>query len=136
MYNGWLWCLSLHTSCHYLSFPFQPHGLFFCYVLCLIYYYYFLCGSDEKIALLGAIQSLFEGSMYTFVFLWTPALSPNDEDIPHGFIFATFMLSSMLGSSLASRLMAHQSPRVESYMQIVFAISAASLLLPIVTSVC
>ncbi|KAB1205132.1 Molybdate-anion transporter [Morella rubra] len=90
--------------------------------------------SDEKIALLGAIQSLFEGSMYTFVFLWTPALSPNEEDIPHGFIFATFMLASMLGSSLASRLMSHSSPRVESYMQIVFAISSASLLLPILTN--
>nr|KAJ0205681.1 hypothetical protein LSAT_V11C500255030 [Lactuca sativa] len=63
--------------------------------------------SDEKIALLGVIQSLFEGSMYTFVFLQTPALSPNGEDIPHGFIFATLLLSSMLGSSLASRLLAH-----------------------------
>ncbi|XP_071706393.1 uncharacterized protein [Rutidosis leptorrhynchoides] len=90
--------------------------------------------SDEKIALLGAIQSLFEGSMYTFVFLWTPALSPNDEEIPHGFIFATFMLASMLGSSIAARLMARSSPRVESYMQIVFLVSAASLLLPIVTT--
>nr|POF10804.1 molybdate-anion transporter [Quercus suber] len=90
--------------------------------------------SDEKIALLGAIQSLFEGSMYTFVFLWTPALSPNDEDIPHGFIFATFMLASMMGSSLASRLMARSSPRVECYMQIVFAVSSVSLLLPILTS--
>jgi hypothetical protein len=90
--------------------------------------------SDEKIALLGAIQSLFEGSMYTFVFLWTPALSPNDEEIPHGFIFATFMLSSMLGSSLASKLMARSSFRVESYMQIVFAVSSASLMLPIVTT--
>ncbi|KAE9451743.1 hypothetical protein C3L33_16337, partial [Rhododendron williamsianum] len=90
--------------------------------------------SDEKIALLGAIQSLFEGSMYTFVFLWTPALSPNEEEIPHGFIFATFMLASMLGSSIASRLMAHSSPKVESYMQIVFVVSAASLLLPIVTT--
>lgn len=95
-----------------------------------------LCGLDEKIALLGAIQSLFEGSMYTFVFLWTPALSPNEEDIPHGFIFATFMLASMLGSSIASRLMAHSSPKVESYMQVVFVVSAASLLLPIVTTVC
>ncbi|GMH26736.1 hypothetical protein Nepgr_028579 [Nepenthes gracilis] len=90
--------------------------------------------SDEKIALLGAIQSLFEGSMYTFVFLWTPALSPNEEDIPHGFIFATFMLSSMLGSSIASRLMASSTIKVESYMQIVFSISAASLLLPILTN--
>ncbi|KAL6349238.1 hypothetical protein AAG906_033894 [Vitis piasezkii] len=88
--------------------------------------------SDEKIALLGAIQSLFEGSMYTFVFLWTPALSPNEEEIPHGFIFANFMLASMLGSSIASRLMARSSTRVESYMQIVFTISSASLLLPTV----
>ncbi|KAJ6802304.1 molybdate-anion transporter-like [Iris pallida] len=90
--------------------------------------------SDEKIALLGAIQSLFEGSMYTFVFLWIPALSPNNEDIPHGFIFATFMLSSMLGSSIASRLMSHASLKVESYMQIVFAISAFTLLLPVLTT--
>ncbi|KAF6153694.1 hypothetical protein GIB67_000927 [Kingdonia uniflora] len=91
--------------------------------------------SDEKIALLGAIQSLFEGSMYTFVFLWTPALSPNEEDIPHGFIFATFMLASMLGSSIASRLMARTSLKVESYMQIVFAVSALTFLLPIITSI-
>eukprot|EP00268_Persea_americana_P011145 TRINITY_DN1466_c0_g1_i5.p1 TRINITY_DN1466_c0_g1~~TRINITY_DN1466_c0_g1_i5.p1 ORF type:complete len:463 (+),score=66.20 TRINITY_DN1466_c0_g1_i5:462-1850(+) len=90
--------------------------------------------SDEKIALLGAIQSLFEGSMYTFVFLWTPALSPNDEDIPHGFIFATFMLSSMLGSSIASRLMARPTLKVESYMQVVFVISSVTLMLPIITT--
>ncbi|OMO79847.1 Plastocyanin-like protein [Corchorus capsularis] len=90
--------------------------------------------ADEKITLLGAIQSLFEGSMYTFVFLWTPALSPNDEDIPHGFIFATFMLSSMVGSSIASRLLAHPNPKVESYMQIVFLISSAALMLPVVTN--
>lgn len=96
----------------------------------------FVMESDEKIALLGAIQSLFEGSMYTFVFLWTPALSPNGEDIPHGFIFATFMLASMLGSSIASRLLARSFLKVESYMQIVFVISAASLLLPVITSVC
>lgn len=93
------------------------------------------CGLDEKIALLGAIQSLFEGSMYTFVFLWTPALSPNNEDIPHGFIFATLMMGSMLGSSIASRLLARNSTKVESYMQIVFMIGSASLLLPIITSV-
>jgi hypothetical protein len=72
--------------------------------------------------------------MYTFVFLWTPALSPNDEEIPHGFIFATFMLSSMLGSSIASRLLARKL-KVEGYMQIVFAVSAFTLVLPVVTNV-
>ncbi|URE33726.1 hypothetical protein MUK42_07371 [Musa troglodytarum] len=94
----------------------------------------FALHKNTKIALLGAIQSLFEGSMYTFVFLWTPALSPNDEDIPHGFIFATFMLSSMLGSSIASRLLSRAAPKVESYMQLVFAIAAVTLLLPVITS--
>ena len=52
------------------------------------------CCADQKIALLGAMQSLFEGSMYTFVFLWTPALSPHGEHLPHGMIFACFMVSA------------------------------------------
>ncbi|URE27223.1 Major Facilitator superfamily [Musa troglodytarum] len=81
-----------------------------------------------------AASAISSGSMYTFVFLWTPALSPNDEDIPHGFIFATFMLSSMLGSSIASRLLSRAAPKVESYMQLVFAIAAVTLLLPVITS--
>ncbi|XLT43552.1 hypothetical protein HN873_036156 [Arachis hypogaea] len=38
-----------------------------------------------------------------------------------------------MGSSLASRLMARTSLRVEGYMQIVFAVSAAYLILPILT---
>lgn len=45
------------------------------------------------------------------------------------------MLASMLGSSFASRLMTRNSLKVESYMQVVFVISSASLLLPILTSV-
>ena len=73
--------------------------------------------------------------MYTFVFLWTPALSPNDEEIPHGFIFAIFMLSSMIGSSLASRLMARSSLKVEKYMQIVFLVSSVTLFSPVVINV-
>ena len=44
------------------------------------------------------MQSLFEGSMYTFVFLWTPALSPKGERLPHGMIFACFMVASMAGA--------------------------------------
>ena len=55
------------------------------------------------------MQSLFEGSMYTFVFLWTPALSPHGEHIPHGMIFACFMVASMAGSALAGQLLATDS---------------------------
>ena len=61
--------------------------------------------ADPKISMLGAMQALFEGAMYTFVFLWTPALSPAGEHIPHGMIFACFMVSSMVGSAIAGRLL-------------------------------
>jgi hypothetical protein len=35
--------------------------------------------NDKRVFYLGAMQSLFEASMYSFVFLWTPALGPNGE---------------------------------------------------------
>jgi hypothetical protein len=39
-----------------------------------------LIRQDTKIAALGVGQSCFEGAMYTFVFMWTPALKrPEDE---------------------------------------------------------
>lgn len=68
--------------------------------------------TDNKVLYLGLIQSLFEGSMYVFVLEWTPALTPKPpvadvsakrhllEDnnghrtIPHGHIFAAFMVSN------------------------------------------
>ena len=88
--------------------------------------------SDPRIASLGAIQSLFEGSMYTFVFLWTPALSPNGEQIPHGFIFALFMLACMIGSSIAAKLLVNvENVPVENYMRYVFGVSAAALFIPV-----
>ena len=91
-----------------------------------------LIASDAKIALLGAMQALFEGSMYTFVFLWTPALSPNGEKIPHGMIFACFMVSSMVGSAITGKLLSKNSKiKPEKYMQVVFGLAAACLLVPL-----
>ncbi len=55
------------------------------------------------------MQSLFEGSMYTFVFLWTPALQPHGEDIPFGLIFSIFMVACMAGSAVAGKLLAPNS---------------------------
>ncbi len=75
--------------------------------------------ADPKIALLGAMQSLFETSMYTFVFLWTPALSPNGEHLEHGLIFTCFMMACMAGSTIAGRLLS--DPRryqVSHYMKV------------------
>jgi MFS family permease len=87
--------------------------------------------NDKRVFYLGAMQSLFEASMYSFVFLWTPALGPNGEDIPHGMIFATMMVACMVGSSVASRIMSRPDMKVERYMQVVYLISACALAVPV-----
>jgi MFS transporter, MFS domain-containing protein family, molybdate-anion transporter len=79
--------------------------------------------------MLGAIQSLFEGAMYSFVFLWTPALSPNGESIPHGFIFACLLISCMPGAALAGMLMKRGS-RPEKYLTVVLGVAAAMFVVP------
>ncbi|CAK8690985.1 molybdate-anion transporter-like [Clavelina lepadiformis] len=90
---------------------------------------------DPKIMMLGVVQSFFEGSMYTFVLEWTPALTPQSSDviskptIPHGLIFASFMVAVMIGSSvfkLASRFFS-----IESFMRFVLLTSASSLAIPV-----
>lgn len=97
--------------------------------------------TDFKVLCLGLIQSLFEGSMYVFVIEWTPALSGAigstvstsanipKATIPHGIIFASFMLCIMIGSSLF-KLLSKYSP-VESFMRIVLLISALTFLMPV-----
>ncbi|CAM9137520.1 unnamed protein product, partial [Ectocarpus fasciculatus] len=73
-----------------------------------------LIRSDPRIAALGLAQSCFEGAMYTFVFMWTPALKSPEESASEaageelfestsqflGVIFAAFMVAVMVGSSV------------------------------------
>jgi len=65
---------------------------------------------DVRVALLGTIQSLFESSMYVFVFMWTPILNSafseyEDSSLGlHGVTFASFMVMIMIGGSLFSFL--------------------------------
>eukprot|EP00667_Euglena_gracilis_P015949 EG_transcript_16628 len=89
--------------------------------------------SDKKVFLLGAIQSLFEGAMYTFVFMWTPMLEhQGGGEIPHGVIFATFMLCCSIGGSLFSYLVSRV--KVEKFMRYVFVVSALSMLVPLLVA--
>ena len=92
--------------------------------------------SDPTLALCGVAVALFEGSMYIFVFNWTPALSAGrkdkDSSPPYGFIFATFMVACMGGSS-AYALLAHHVP-IARLLAGVFAAAAVALVVPVVTS--
>lgn len=106
--------------------------------------------NDRRILCLGLIQSLFEGSMYTFILEWTPVLeaaaeksdfepmfvffllidksylsnyfqnksdwfSRNRGVIPHGYVFSSFMICMMIGSSLFKLL--QRKFRPESFLR-------------------
>lgn len=96
---------------------------------------------DAKIPILGMIQSLFEASMYTFVFMWTPALqtavslaNPDSTEInnlPFGLIFACFMVSIMLGSSIFGILLNKFKLSVEEVARILLFTAAISLAIPV-----
>jgi len=94
--------------------------------------------SDPKVLLLGLVQALFEASMYTFVFMWTPALQavvPAEGEkpvvLPFGLIFACFMVSIMIGSALFSIMLNKFKWTAEEIGRILLFIAAISLLIPL-----
>eukprot|EP00051_Salpingoeca_urceolata_P028781 m.488072 g.488072 ORF g.488072 m.488072 type:complete len:431 (+) comp25521_c0_seq1:92-1384(+) len=87
---------------------------------------------DRKVMLLGVIQSLFEGAMYTFVFMWTPTLEAEGLAIPHGLVFASFMVCSSIGGAVFKLLVKTQE--VRHFMHHVFAAAALSLLVPVLVT--
>lgn len=88
---------------------------------------------STDICLCGAISSLFEGSMYIFVFMWTPALRVSDDDndpdnkLPHGLIFSTFMVCCMAGSSIFSIYI--EKMKMEQLAVFVFGVAATSMMI-------
>lgn len=85
---------------------------------------------EEPVLLLGLIQALFEGAMYTFVFLWTPTLeaAAAPQPIPHGLIFAIFMMSTSLGARVFVPLTSTRD--AASVLPQLFLLSAMSLAIP------
>ena len=86
--------------------------------------------NNRDIFLCGIISSLFEGSMYIFVFMWTPLLkafkdSSDTTDLPFGLIFATFMVCCMTGSSFFS-IVVEKYP-VEKLGIVVFGVGAIAM---------
>lgn len=72
---------------------------------------------DSKISRIGLVQGLVEGSLQTFVFLWSPALRTfaagaafdtkgldNNGEPAYGLIFGGFMASAVLGGVVAPML--------------------------------
>jgi len=104
-----------------------------------------LIRNDSRIAALGLAQSCFEGAMYTFVFMWTPALKSVAESLAEvegkeltestsqylGVIFAVFMVCVMVGSSIFKLF----ASRKENVYKMPLLLHAASFTAMCITSV-
>jgi len=91
---------------------------------------------DIRIPIIGLVQSLFEGSMYTFVFMWTPALtasmtSEEKSSLPFGLIFACYMVCIMIGSSLFNVMISKFKMSAESIATWLLALATLALLVPV-----
>jgi len=94
--------------------------------------------NDIKIPMLGLVQSLFEAAMYTFVFMWTPAMEVDKQvdgngktvELPFGLIFACFMVCIMIGSSLFGIMCKFQIPH-EHIAKLLLIVATFSLLVPV-----
>ena len=62
--------------------------------------------TDSRIFLIGIIQSLFESSMYIFIFIWTPVLDPANASL--GIVFSSFMVCTLIGSAIFQLLSARR----------------------------
>ena len=89
--------------------------------------------NDRKTFAVGVMQCCFESAMYTFVFMWSPALekiASEKTSIPFGLVFASFMVSIMIGSLFFRILSNHHSN--ENIARMAFALSTVSFMMCIV----
>lgn len=80
--------------------------------------------SNMNLMMLALVVSCFEGSMYAFVFNWTPALEDKANPPPLGIIFALFMMACMCGSSAAT-LVAKQTRSITRLVVLTFLFATA-----------
>jgi len=84
-----------------------------------------MCVNNRRMWLVGLIVATFEGSMYAFVFNWTPALQSDEVPPPYGLIFALFMMACMSGAAVAT--MTDQMMSAGTRLALAFATGAIAL---------
>ncbi|EFC48142.1 DUF791 domain-containing protein [Naegleria gruberi] len=102
--------------------------------------------TDKKVLCVAISQSFFEAAMYIFVLMWTPTLQQAYWDgvkqLDIGYVFAAFMISVMIGSSIFKIFYSNASSQksftnasrfssVEFILLIVFITAIVSFIIPI-----
>lgn len=92
-----------------------------------------LLKTDRKAVLLGTVNALFEGSMYSFVFMWVPTMLSvlKGSPLPTGLVFASMMCCISLGGVLFSPSMLLKIAKAEYIGVGCFLVGAAALAVPV-----
>merc|ERR1712232_715661 len=92
-----------------------------------------LITTDRKALLLGTVNALFEGSMYSFVFMWVPTMlsALKGGSLPTGLVFASMMTCISLGGLLFSPSMLLSIAPAEYVGVGCFLVGALALLVPV-----
>ena len=90
---------------------------------------------------LAAISCAFEGTMYLFIYFWSPALisarqsAGMTESAPFGLIFASFMGAMMLGSMLFAVMTPSLKDSIAGpayFLRLLLAVASSCLLLTVI----
>lgn len=86
-----------------------------------------MCINNRRMWLVGLVVATFEGSMYAFVFNWTPALQSDSVPPPYGLIFALFMMACMSGAAVSTMTDQMITPGIR--LAVAFGVGAIALLI-------
>jgi hypothetical protein len=87
---------------------------------------------NPQVLALGAASTVFEGSMYLFVFFWAPALKSaqtSPGELPYGVIFSSFMAATLASSLLFNTITERRLMRHTTLLAAILAVSAACFFL-------
>jgi MFS family permease len=89
--------------------------------------------NDRRVLLLGLVNSLFEGSMYSFVFMWVPCMLGvlQGAPLPTGLVFSTMMVCISLGGLLFSPSFLLSKTSAENIAIGLCLVGAAALTVPV-----
>lgn len=87
--------------------------------------------NDRKMLLFGITNSLFEGAMYSFVFMWVPTMFSvlKGSHLPTGLVFSSLMACISLGGLLFASVLKVTS--VQMGMVGIFLVGAVALMIPV-----
>jgi len=94
-----------------------------------------LCSSERRILLLGTSQAVYEGGMYTFVFMWYKVMARTleGETVPAGLVMTAFMLAMSIGGMLFSILLPFFPGGAEGLSVFTYVTAAAAMAVPVVS---